>query len=77
MIVLYVVRFASGHKHPETGEKDPPKIMLISEREHDRWCEAEPPEGYDVFETLHSFECEHITVQAMEEMQRLYEEVHG
>ncbi len=53
----YVVRFAVRGNEP--------KILFISEDEHDRWCECEPQEGYLVFKTLHTFDLDDITDECL------------
>lgn len=44
-MTLYIVTFACY-------ADDPVRLFVLSEEEHDRWCECEPREGYKHFRTI-------------------------
>lgn len=63
---FFVVKFAIR------GEE--PKLILISEAEHDRWCECEPQEGYGCFSTISSFDLDGTTDECLNKIKQLQEE---
>jgi len=47
-------------------KEDEPEKILISDAEHTRWCDCEPPKGYKRFKTLVSFGIERVTDECLE-----------
>lgn len=54
-----VVRFACF-------KSDQPMVYLISSMKYDDWLQAEPPQGYAVFDMLHTFELDRCGYEALE-----------
>ncbi len=55
---FHVVRFAC---YPA----DEPKVHLLTDAQHDRWCMCEPPEGYREFTTLHTFDLDEVPAETL------------
>lgn len=75
---FFLVKFAPCHEgssplkkfdsEEERRRLTEPRVHLISEETHDRWCEAEPQEGYGVFETLCTMNFHPVSIKDRDEI---------